>query len=98
MGWAAETIARLATPRRIAMVGQDVGLVDHGALMVYTPIVAEDRQLAAMLDRLLRGGNPAEIPFELPTRAIFAINRKAAAAIGVRFPPDFTVMADRIVD
>jgi putative tryptophan/tyrosine transport system substrate-binding protein len=97
-GKQAQMIASLATPRRIAVVGQDVELVDHGALMAYSPVVAEDRQLVAMLDRLLRGGNPAEIPFELPTRAIFAINRKAAAAIGVRFPADFNLTADRIVD
>jgi ATP-dependent Clp protease ATP-binding subunit ClpB len=83
---------------RTRVIGQDEELVDHGALMAYSPVVAEDRQLVAMLDRLLRGANPAEIPFELPTRAIFAINRKAAAAIGVKFPADFNVMADRIVE
>jgi putative ABC transport system substrate-binding protein len=94
----AQSIAKLATPRRIALVGQDEDLVAQGALMTYSPVVAEDRQLVAMLDRLLRGGNPAEIPFELPTRATFVINRKAAAAIGVKFPADFAVRADRIVE
>ena len=93
-----ESIARLANPRRVALVGQDEEDVAHGALMSYSPVVAEDHLLNAMLDRLLRGGNPAQIPFELPTRATFVINRKAAAAIGVRFPPEFTVMANRIVD
>ena len=93
-----ESIARLANPRRVALVGQDEEDVAHGALMSYSPVVAEDHLLNAMLDRLLRGGNPARIPFELPTRATFVINRKAAAAIGVRFPPEFTVMANRIVD
>ena len=93
-----ETMARLATPRRLALVGQDEEIVEHGALMSYSPVVAEDHLLNAMLDRLLRGGNPAEIPFELPTRANFVINRKAAAAIGVKFPPEFTVMANRVVE
>ena len=94
----AQALVRLATPRRIALVGQDEELVDEGALMAYSPVVAEDYQLNAMLDRLLRGGNPAEIPFELPTRVVFVINRKAAAAIGVRFPAEFAVMANRIVE
>jgi len=93
-----QSIAKLATPRRIALVGQDEDMVAHGALMTYSPVVAEDHQLTAMLDRLLRGGNPAEIPFELPTRAVFVINRKAAAAIGVKFPADFVLRADRVVD
>ena len=97
-GESAQLMARLANPRRLALIGQDEELIKHGALMTYTPIIAEDRQLAAMLNRLLRGGNPAEIPFELPTRAVFVINRKAAAAIGVKFPADFAVMADRIED
>ena len=66
--------------------------------MSYSPVVAEDHLLNAMIDRLLRGANPAEIPFELPTRAIFVINRKAAAAIGVKFPAEFSVMANRIVE
>lgn len=93
-----EALARLANPRRVALVGPDEDLVDHGALMAYSPVVAEDQQLNSMLDRLLRGGNPAEIPFELPTRATFAINRKAAAAIGVKFPHEFAVMATKVVE
>ena len=94
---AVEDLARLANPRRVALVGQDETLVDHGALMTYRPIIAEDRQLASMLDRLLRGGNPAEIPFELPTRSVFAISRKAAAALGLTLPKDFLVRADKVV-
>lgn len=92
------SMARVANARRVALVGQDEGIVDQGALMSYSPVVAEDHLLNAMLDRLLRGGNPAEIPFELPTRATFVINRRTAAAIGARFPPEFTVMANRIVE
>ena len=89
-------MARIASARRIAIVGQEEELVDHGAMMTFRPVIAEDRQLATMLDRLLRGGNPAEIPFELPTRSVFAINLKAAAAIGITLPKDFLVRADKI--
>jgi len=95
-GEEAERLAELANPRRIALVGQEEDLVDHGALMTYRPVIAEKRQLASMLDRLLRGGNPAEIPFELPTRSVFAINRKAAAALGITLPNDFLVRADKV--
>jgi putative ABC transport system substrate-binding protein len=93
----AERIVKMATARKIALVGQEEELVDYGALMTYRPVIAEDRQLASMLDRLLRGGNPAEIPFELPTRSVFAINRKAAAALGLTLPKDFYVRADKVV-
>ena len=92
-----EFLASLASAKRIPIVGQDEDLIEHGAMMTFRPIIAEDRQLASMLDRLLRGGNPAEIPFELPTRSVFAINRKAAAAIGITLPKDFLVRADKII-
>jgi putative ABC transport system substrate-binding protein len=92
----ARLIAQAAAARRIAVSGQEEELVDDGALMTFRPIVADDHELAAMLDRLLRGANPAEIPFQLPTKSVFAINRKAAAAIGVTFPEDFAIRASKV--
>lgn len=94
----AAALARLGAARRVAVVGQEEELVDHGVLMTFRPLIAEDHVLVAMLDRLLRGANPAEIPFELPTRSVLAINRKAAAAIGIRFPADFALRAQKVVD
>src|SRR5207237_567531 len=93
----AAVIAQTANPRKVALVGQDEELVDHGALMTYRPVVADPHELATMLDRLLRGGNPAEIPFQLPTRWVFAVSRKAASALGITLPNDFLVRADKVV-
>ena len=93
----AAAIAKLAAKKGVAVVGQEEDLLESGVLMTYRLIVADDQQLTAMLDRLLRGGNPAEIPFELPTRSIFGINRKAAEALGVKFPSDFVVRADKLI-
>lgn len=93
----AATVSKLATARGIAVVGQHEDLLDSGVLMTYRLNVADTMQLTAMLDRLLRGGNPAEIPFELPTRSVFGINRSAAEALGIKLPPDFIVRADRVV-
>lgn len=94
---AAELISRTAAARRIAVSAQEEALIDHGALMTFRPEVAENHQLAAMLDRLLRGGNPAEIPFELPTKYVLALSRKAAAAIGITLATELMVRADKIV-
>lgn len=91
-------MARVAAPRRIALVGQDDHLVEHGLLWSYSPVIADDYELAAMLARLLNGANPAVTPFELPTKVVFVINRKAAAATGLKLPAGFLVMANRIVD
>lgn len=93
----AAAISKLAAARRLAVVSQDEGLLESGVLMSYRLIVADDMQLTAMLDRLLRGLNPAEIPFELPTRSVFGINHRAAAALGLSFPKDFVVRADKVI-
>jgi putative ABC transport system substrate-binding protein len=90
-------IAKLCAAAGVPVIGQEEDMLESGLLMTFRLIVADDYQLAAMLDRLLRGGNPAEIPFEMPTRSVFGINRKAAEALGVRFPADFIVRADRVV-
>jgi putative tryptophan/tyrosine transport system substrate-binding protein len=90
-----EVAIRLRVP---AMV-QESEFVSMGGLLCYTlRHEDDDRSSFAILDRLLRGADPATIPFELPTKSIFAINRRTAAAIGVTFPPDFLLRADEVID
>jgi putative ABC transport system substrate-binding protein len=93
----AAVIAKLAAAKQLSVVSQDEDLLASGVLMSYRLIVADDVQLTAMFDRLLRGLNPAEIPFELPTRSVFGINRNAAAALGIVFPKGFLVRADKVI-
>jgi putative ABC transport system substrate-binding protein len=97
LGEGAATVSKLAMTRGVAVVGQHESVLDSGVLMTYRLVVADPQQVAMMLDRLLRGGNPAEIPFELPTRSVFGINRKAAEALGVKFPSEFLVRADKVI-
>jgi putative ABC transport system substrate-binding protein len=58
----------------------------------------ETRRIAATVDRVLRGANPAEIPFELPDRTHFSLNRATARLIGVEIPAEMLLRADRVVD
>jgi putative ABC transport system substrate-binding protein len=94
---AAETVVPLAIRKRIPVIAQEEGLVELGVLMSFRMVVAEVQQFTAAVDRLLRGANPATTPFELPTKSVFAINRKTGTAIGVKFPPDFLLRADKVV-
>ena len=57
----------------------------------------ELRRVWLVVDKLFRGADPAVLPFELPQRTIFVINRRTAAAIGVVFPPDFAIRATRVI-
>jgi putative ABC transport system substrate-binding protein len=68
------------------------------ALMGYSRYFADEMQrIAATLGKLLRGANPAEIPFELPDRTHFTLNRTTARRIGIEIPADMLVRADRVV-
>ena len=73
-------------------------MVREGALMSYLVSHAnEHRKVAAILDKILRGANPAEIPFELPDRTTFLVNRATAKAIGVNLPPEILFRATEVI-
>jgi putative tryptophan/tyrosine transport system substrate-binding protein len=53
---------------------------------------------AAFVDRIFRGGDPAMLPIELPTRMELIINSKTAEALGVAFPPLVAAQADEVIE
>ena len=88
-------ILSIATRLRIATLGG----VQDGALMSYgLDFENHDERIASFLDRVLRGANPAEIPFELPDRPTFEWNRATAKAIGIRIPNDVLLRVTAFVD
>jgi putative ABC transport system substrate-binding protein len=80
---------------KLPSIGPDRDFVRTGGLMSFGP-KASPRGLAK-LDQLLRGGNPAEMPVELPTEFDFTINLKTAAAIGVTIPESVQIRADDVI-
>lgn len=72
---------------------------EGGNLMSYGPnLLSANRRLAAFVDSILKGANPADLPVELPTRVEFAINMKAARALGVAIPPSVLIRADKVIE
>jgi putative ABC transport system substrate-binding protein len=73
-------------------------LVHDGGLMSYGPDLRESfERAAAMVDRILKGALPANLPFEQPTRYLFLINLKTAKSIALEIPPTLLALADEVI-
>ena len=55
------------------------------------------RLCARVVDRVLKGANPATTPFEQPTRIALVLNLKSARALGLKFPPSVIARADELI-
>jgi putative ABC transport system substrate-binding protein len=55
-------------------------------------------RLAAIADQVLRGANPATIPFEQPTHSALQLDMRTSRAIGVPFPPEVLMRATKVIE
>jgi putative tryptophan/tyrosine transport system substrate-binding protein len=91
-------IADLATKYRLPAIYTRGDFVDSGGLISYGSDQAERlRRAAAMVDKILKGTKPADIPVEQPTKFELVINLKAAKQIGLTIPPNMLVRADKVI-
>ena len=74
-------------------------LVNVGALMSYGPDFPDlFRRTAEIVDKILHGAKPDDVPVEQPTRFDLTINLTTAKALGVDVPPDLLVAADEVIE
>lgn len=92
-------VFEFAAARRLPAIFEADNFVRDGGLMSYGPDGKERlARLADLVDRILKGAKPADLPFELPTRFVLAINLKTAAAIGLTMPQLLLTEADEIIE
>jgi putative ABC transport system substrate-binding protein len=73
--------------------------VEAGGLMHYGSTSSEMLQRAAtMVDKILRGADPAVLPVEEPTKFELTINLKTAKALGLTIPPSLLLRADQVIE
>jgi putative ABC transport system substrate-binding protein len=92
-------INSLALGARLPTIHTHEGLVEAGGLMSYGPNFVEmHRRAAELVDKILRGATPGDIPVEQPTKFELAINLKTAKALGLSVPPTVLARADEVIE
>lgn len=91
-------LAEIATKSRLPAIFWARGITEAGGLMSYGTNVPDlFRRTAQLVDKILKGTKPADIPVEQPMKFEFVVNLKTAKQIGLTIPPNVLVRADRVI-
>ena len=91
-------IADLAIKYRLPTISTRTDFVESGVLMSYGSDLEEPyRRVASMVDKILKGTKPSDIPVEQPTKFKMFINLRTAKTIGLTIPPNVLARADRVI-
>ena len=92
-------IAEFARRQRIGAVSGWAEFAEAGNLMTYGPSLRVTwRQAATVVDRVLRGAKPADLPVEQPLRYELVLNMKTARELGLRVPQPLLLAAERLIE
>ena len=92
-------LVELANRARVPVIGTFAGHAEAGALFSYGGSYdASLRRSAQLLDKVLRGAKPADLPVEQSTEIEFIVNAKAARLLGITIPPATLLRADRLIE
>ena len=93
-----KTVFDYAAARHLPAIYEYSFLVRDGGLMSYGPDLKEClERVAVMVDRIFKGEQPRDLPFEEPTHYPFAINLKTAKDTGLTVPTQLLALADEVV-
>lgn len=94
-----ELIAGLAIESKLPSVNFYREYVEAGGLMGYGPDVVDTyRRAAGYLDRILKGADPAGMPFQQPTKFDLTLNLGTAKALGLTVPSSLLALADGVIE
>ena len=73
-------------------------MVEQGGLACYSATDKQlGRQAARLVDKILKGAKPADLPIEQPTKFELVINGTAAKALGLAIPPSVLALTDQVI-
>ena len=93
-----ERIAKLTLRYGLPTMGPDARFTQAGALVSYgEDFVARYRRAAMIVDKILRGVRPADIPVEQPATLELVVNEMTAKTLGIEIPSAFAIQVNRFV-
>jgi putative ABC transport system substrate-binding protein len=93
------SIITFALGARLPALFYSRNFVQAGALMSYGPSYSDLlRRAAELVDKILRGTKPGDIPVEQPTKFEFVLNLTTAKAIGLTIPESIVLRADEVIE
>ena len=92
-------INTLALAARLPTMYSQRDFVDGGGMISYGPnFTGQFRRAAELVDKILRGTKPADIPVEQPTKFELIINLTTAKVLGIEVPATVRARADEIIE
>ena len=92
-------VAALAASARLPAIYGYREFAEAGGLMSYgSSLPAAYPQVARLVDKILKGAKPAELPVEQADKFELVVNNKTAKALGLKIPESFLLRADEVIE
>jgi putative ABC transport system substrate-binding protein len=84
---------------RLPAIYQWPEMAAEGGFLAYGPsLLLAYRRVVGLIDKILRGALPADLPIEQPDKFELVLNLKAAEELGLSFPASLLLRADELIE
>jgi putative tryptophan/tyrosine transport system substrate-binding protein len=91
-------LAALAVSDKLLSISEFPWMAQAGFLMTYGADIDDlGRRAITLMDKILKGERPGELPIERPTKLQLIVNLKTASSLGITVPPSLLLRADEVI-